>query len=198
MGKIKARNCNKTHKHPTYHYTQVDDAVLKNDFQHIIDQHYGILYKIGRAYTQDQADFEDLYQEMLIQLWQSFSRFQGNAKLSTFIYRVALNTALTHQRKAKRRVDQAGLEEQLYRLPDNSAGETEEMKQQEQRINMLYDSINELKKEDRAIILLHLEGNSYEEMADVLGITVNNIGVRLLRVKKRLQKLLMARGYERV
>lgn len=171
---------------------------MKNEFQHIIDQHYGILYKIGRAYTQDQADFEDLYQEMLIQLWQSFPRFQGNAKLSTFIYRVALNTALTHQRKAKRRVDQASLEDQLYRLPDSSDGDVEAIKQQEQRVNMLYECINELKKEDRAIILLHLEGNAYEEMADVLGITVNNIGVRLLRVKKRLQKLLMAKGYARV
>jgi RNA polymerase sigma-70 factor (ECF subfamily) len=171
---------------------------LQNEFQHIIDQHYGILYKIGRAYTQDQADFEDLYQEMLIQLWQSYPRFQGNSKLSTFIYRVALNTALTHQRKAKRRVDQAGLEEQLYRMPDPSQGETEAYRQREERINLLYESINELKKEDRAVILLHLEGNSYEEMAEILGITVNNIGVRLLRVKQRLQKRLIAKGYERV
>lgn len=171
---------------------------MQDEFQHIIDQHYGILYKIGRAYTQDQADFEDLYQEMLIQLWQSYPRFQGNSKLSTFIYRVALNTALTHQRKAKRRVDQPGLEEQLYRMPDPSQGETEAYRQREERINLLYESINEMKKEDRAVILLHLEGNSYEEMAEILGITVNNIGVRLLRVKQRLQKRLIAKGYERV
>lgn len=171
---------------------------MESGFQHIIDQHYGILYKIGRAYTRDQADFEDLYQEMLIQLWQSFPRFKGASKLSTFIYRVALNTALTHQRKAKREPRAYNLEERAYRLADNSALETETERQREQQVNLLYECINDLKKEDRAIILLHLEGNAYEEMAEIMGITVNNIGVRLLRVKKRLQKLLMAKGYERV
>ena len=171
---------------------------MKREFQHIIDQHYGILYKIGRAYTQDQADFDDLHQEMLIQLWQSYTRFKGNSKLSTFIYRVALNTALTHQRKAKRRVDRPGIEDHFYHLPDNSGSETEATRQREEQIKLLYECINELKKEDRAVILLHLEGNAYEEMADILGITVNNIGVRLLRVKKRLQKSLIAKGYARV
>lgn len=168
---------------------------MKNQFQHIIDQHYGILYKIGRAYTQDQADFEDLYQEMLIQLWQSFPRFQGASKLSTFIYRVALNTALTHQRKARRRGAALPLEEQLYHLPDSSAAESDVERQREQQVNLLYQCINKLKQEDRAVILLHLEGNSYEEMADILGMTVSNIGVRLLRVRQRLQKLLIAKGY---
>lgn len=171
---------------------------MQSDFQHIIDQHYGILYKIGRAYTQDQADFEDLYQEMLIQLWQSFPRFKGNSKLSTFIYRVALNTALTHQRKTKRRPDALNLEDQMYRLPDTSQDDMEVEQRRSAKVELLYESINELKKEDRAIILLHLEGNSYEEMADILGITINNIGVRLLRVKKRLQKRLIAKGYARV
>ncbi|MEL6832538.1 MAG: sigma-70 family RNA polymerase sigma factor [Bacteroidota bacterium] len=171
---------------------------MENDFQHIIDQHYGILYKIGRAYAQDQADFEDLYQEMLIQLWQSFPRFQGNSKLSTFIYRVALNTALTHQRKAKRRPNAVRLEDQAFHLADRAQDDMEADQRRRKQVDLLYDSINELKKEDRAIILLHLEGNSYEEMAEILGITINNIGVRLLRVKKRLQKRLMAKGYARV
>lgn len=171
---------------------------MHSEFQHIIDQHYGILYKIGRSYTKDQADFEDLYQEMLIQLWQSFPRFKGASKLSTFIYRVVLNTALTHQRKNKRQLQEVGLEERAFRLADTSQQESALEQEREQQINLLYDCINELKKDDRAIILLHLEGNSYEEMAEILGITVNNIGVRLLRVKKRLQKLLTAKGYARV
>lgn len=168
---------------------------MNKEFQHIIDQHHGILYKIGRAYAQDSADFEDLYQEMLIQLWQSFPRFQGASKLSTFIYRVVLNTALTHQRKAKRRGQAVPLETALYHLPDAGAAETEVAQQRERQVSMLYQCINELKAEDRAIILLHLEGNAYEDMAEILGVTVNNIGVRLLRVKQRLQKLLIAKGY---
>ncbi|MEM1215692.1 MAG: sigma-70 family RNA polymerase sigma factor, partial [Bacteroidota bacterium] len=90
---------------------------MQREFQDIIDEHYGILYKIGRSYTRDGADFQDLYQEMLIQLWQSFPRFRGAAKLSTFIYRVALNTALTHQRKTKRQREEYNLETHDYRLP---------------------------------------------------------------------------------
>ncbi len=171
---------------------------MKSEFQHIIDQHYAILYKIARVYSQDKADFEDLYQEMLIQLWQSFSRFQKQSKLSTYIYRVVLNTALTHQRKAKRQVQAIPLEDQAFRLPDTSVQFAAKAHEKEKKIDLLYQCINALKKEDRAIILLHLEGKSYEEMAEIMGLSTSNIGVRLLRLKKKLQKLLIARGYERV
>lgn len=171
---------------------------MKSKFQHIIDQHYGILYKIGRAYSHDKADFEDLYQEMLIQLWQSFPRFQQQSKLSTYIYRVVLNTALTHQRKQSRQLKAIPLEEQAFRVTDNSGGLLTAAHEKEKQINLLYQCINELKKEDRAIILLHLEGSSYEDMAEITGLSTSNIGVRLLRLKKRLQKLLIKKGYERV
>jgi len=171
---------------------------LNSTFQHIIDEHYAILYKIARAYTQDEAGFEDLYQEMLIQLWQSYPRFKQQSKLSTYIYRVVLNTALTHQRKQKRQLKAVALEDQAFRLKDNSHGTSTEAHEKEANINLLYQCINELKKDDRAIILLHLDGKSYEEMAEILGLSTSNIGVRLMRVKKRLQKLLLAKGYERV
>lgn len=171
---------------------------MQKDFQHIIDEHYAILYKIARAYAQDEADFEDLYQEMLIQLWQSLTRFKGKSKLSTFIYRIVLNTALTHQRKQKRTLTAVKLEEHAFRLKDNSAEQYNKASAKEKQIELLYSCINELKKEDRAIILLHLEGKSYEETAEIMGLSTSNIGVRLLRLKKRLQQLLIARGYERV
>lgn len=171
---------------------------MNSAFQHIIDTHHAILYKIGRAYTQDKVDFEDLYQEMLIQLWQSYPRFKHQSKLSTYIYRVVLNTALTHQRKQKRQLKSVPLEGQAFRLKDNSAKMAANAFEKEANINLLYQCINELKKDDRAIILLHLEGKSYEEMAEILGLSTSNIGVRLLRLKKRLQKLLLAKGYERV
>lgn len=171
---------------------------MERDFQHIIDEHYGILFKIGRAYTQEEADFEDLYQEMLIQLWKSYSRFRGQAKLSTYIYRVALNTALTHQRKQRKQSQLLSLNEGSRQIVDNSHSELIKVQQKEQQTQLLYSCIYALKKEDRALILLHLEGKSYDEMAEIMGITITNIGVRLLRCKKRLQKLLIANGYARV
>lgn len=171
---------------------------MEQDFQHIIDQNYGILYKIGRAYTRSQVDFQDLYQEMLVQLWQAYPRFRGQSKLSTFIYRVALNTALNYQRKQKRHKTSEIPPEHHRAWIDHSPTEREHQHEQEQRLQLLYVAINQLKKEDRALILLHLDGKSYEEMAEIMGITVNNIGVRLLRCKKRLHKHLVARGYARV
>ncbi len=171
---------------------------MEEQFRHIIDEHNGILYKIGRSYTRDEADFQDLYQEMLIQLWESYPRFQGQSKLSTWIYRVVLNTALTHSKKAKRRPNASPLEGHAYRLADESAKEQSEKYTAEQQVQLLYQCINELKKDQRAIVLLHLEGNSYEEIAEIMGVTVSNVGVRLLRSKKKLQRLLTAKGYGRV
>ncbi|MEZ4983570.1 MAG: sigma-70 family RNA polymerase sigma factor [Saprospiraceae bacterium] len=171
---------------------------MEKEFQQLIDQHYGILYKIGRVYARDQADFEDLFQEMLIQLWHSFPRFKGDSALSTYLYRVVLNTALTHHKKASRRPDYAQLDAYTHLLADESHHQRSENDRRQQQVELLYQCINQLKIDDRAIILLHLEGNTYEEMADILGITITNIGVRLLRVKKRLHKLLTAAGYERI
>lgn len=171
---------------------------METAFRHIIDEHYGILFKIGRAYTRDDADFADLYQEILIQLWESYPRFKGQSKLSTWIYRVALNTALTHTRKEKRRPAGHSIEKEAFRLSDDSQLQSEEQQQKERNIELLYQCINELKKDERAIILLHLDGNSYEETAQIMGISTSNVGVRLLRTKKKLQKRLIAKGYERV
>jgi RNA polymerase sigma-70 factor (ECF subfamily) len=165
---------------------------MERSFQHIIDEYNGILYKIGRSYTREQADFDDLYQEMLIQLWKSFPRFRGEAKLSTWIYRVALNTALTYQKKKRGRDKEVELNPEITLSsdsdPDGSA---------EEKVDLLYACINELKRDQRALILLHLEGESYEEIARIMGITINNVGVRLSRVKTKLHSLLIEKGYGR-
>lgn len=171
---------------------------MKEDFQHIIDKHNAILYKIGRSYTKEAADFQDLYQEMLIQLWQAFPRFKGNSKVSTWMYKVALNTALTYSKKKNKRLDKSPLENAMYKIADNTGDRIAEIAQQSERIELLYACINELKKEERAIILLHLEGNTYEEMAEITGLTNSNLGVKLMRIKKKLHKLLEAKGYARI
>lgn len=166
---------------------------MEKAFKQLIDQNYGILYKIGRSFTRTEADFSDLYQEMLIQLWQSFPRFRQASKGSTWLYRVALNTAITFHKKQQK---------QAFTVHSPAPDEptfTVEQKEQEikkgQQIDLLYTCINKLKKEDRAVILLHLEGKSYETIAEITGITSNYVGVKLLRIKKRLLKLLNQHGY---
>lgn len=163
---------------------------MEVDFQHIIAKNKGILYKIGRAYTNEQADFDDLYQEILIQLWQSYPRFEGKSKLSTWIYRVALNTAMTFVKKEKRRIDRPHMEEEMLQIADFPFENTAIQKEQEHQLNLLYASINQLKKDERAIVLLHLEGKQYDEIATIVGINTSHVGVKLLRAKQKLQKLI--------
>lgn len=165
------------------------------DFKSIADEYYPILYKIGRSFTSNSADFEDLYQEMLIQIYDSLKNFRSESKLSTWIYRVALNTALTFNRSNKKK--------QTETYPDNWGNFEKEDKPEtgaqdrEASIELLYAAINELKKEEKAMILLHLEGKQYDEIADIMGISKTNTGVKLMRIKNRLQTILRRKGYER-
>ena len=170
----------------------------EREFRNIIEKHNGILYKIGRSYTQAQADFEDLYQEILIQLWQSFPSFKGESKLSSWIYRVALNTAIRFQKKdIHRRKDRTMKMEVQENAMENSINEEGDL-QRSQQIKMLYQCINQLPKEDRALILLHLEGHQYKEIAEIIGISISHVGVKLLRIRKQLFKLLNEKGYARI
>ncbi len=171
---------------------------MKKQFKNIIDQHNGILYKIGRSYTTEDADFKDLYQEMLIQLWKSLDKFQGNSKVSTWMYRVALNTALSYKRNQKRKKRADTLDHIGEKIACGGAAGIEAMNQKEQKIELLYKCINLLKKEERAIILLHLDGKKYEEIAEITGLTKNHVGVKIKRIKDRLQRLLKENNYGRI
>lgn len=168
---------------------------MNSDFKHIVDEYNGILYKIARSYTEEEADFKDMYQEMLIQLWQSFNRFKGESKISTWIYRVALNTALTFQKKQKRKLVTNPIDKTSFKIASESGVGELPILQKEAKIELLYKCINLLKKDDRAIILLHLEENKYDEIAEIIGITTSHVGVKLLRIKKQLFQLLNEHGY---
>ncbi len=168
------------------------------DFKSIINQYHPLLYKIGRSYTDEVADFEDLYQEMLIQIWQSLKNFRQQSKLSTWIYKVALNTALTYRKKQRKKLPQVSLGSAELGELNHASPEEEPTGEHEAEVNLLYESIKALKKDDRALVLLHLEGKQYNEIAEIMGITTSNVGVKLLRIKKKLFELLKARGYARV
>jgi RNA polymerase sigma-70 factor (ECF subfamily) len=166
------------------------------DFRGIIREYHPIFYKISRSYTDQEADFEDLYQEMLVQVWRSLPRFAGQSKLSTWLYRVALNTAMDFQKKRKRRMKRIEAREELPQAVHEDHGGLQI--EQQEHLSLLYHCIRKLKEEDRSLILLHLEEKSYEEISEIMGLTKSNVGVKLMRLKRKLQQLLTEHGYERI
>jgi RNA polymerase sigma-70 factor, ECF subfamily len=149
-------------------------------FERILEDNKRRLAAIARSYACPD-DFEDLYQEILLQIWKSLDGFQGRAALDTWVYRVALNTALTYRRKAierTRHMDSPG------DLPEpkvmNSRGQTGPRSE----LQILDEFIRALNKVDRAIFLLYLEDFSYRQMSEITGFTENHIGVRINRIKQ--------------
>ena len=159
---------------------------MQPDFQVFLDQNHRVIAKVCRVYTDSRDDFNDYYQECIVQLWRSFDTFRGDAKVSTWVYRVCLNVCLTQLRKKSKNVFTAREE-----IPDVYE---EKDVEKEERLEVLYKAIKLLKESDRAIILLYLEEKSYKEMAEILGITVTNVGAKVNRVKNQLKKLINGRA----
>lgn len=153
----------------------------KTAFVAIIKENEGILYKITRVYTDTIEDQKDLYQEIVYQLWKSFDSFKGNSKISTWMYRIALNTAIAYLNKSKKRVRQVRLDFELVNPIDEKDSTTEE------RLKILYEMIKQLNVIEKGLILLFLEGKSYEEIANITGFSTSNVGTRLSRIKKKLK-----------
>lgn len=167
------------------------EAVFKGWLQ----EHTGLVYKVARAFAPIEADLQDLIQEILLQMWCSLPRFEGKAKASTWIYRVALNTALAWRRKeTKHHATQTPLID-IEALPGSEAESAQRLDREEQ-VSRLYDAIHQLPKVDAALVLLYLEDLSYREMAEVLGLSESNVGVRLNRARKALAELMKEVTYE--
>ena len=128
-----------------------------------------------------QADREDLFQEITLQAWKAYGSFRGDAKFSTWLYRVALNTAITFFRKEKRKPD-------IYST-DVVPDQTEEtIDPVEEQVKAMYTAIGNLSSVDKAIVMLYLEDYSYIEIGDMMGITANNVAVKMNRIKARLKE----------
>jgi len=158
------------------------DNQKRSEFTREIEANQKILKKICHLYGVDEDDRQDLFQEMVGQLWKSYPTFSGKSKFSTWLYRVALNTALYHLRKTRKQKlseDEMG---DIYHYFERNDSMTEDLK-------MLYQSINQLNKIDRAMVLLYLEQRSYLEMAEILGISKSNVSVKLVRAKEKLIKI---------
>jgi RNA polymerase sigma-70 factor (ECF subfamily) len=152
-------------------------------FRDVVERHGRSLRRIARSYAgSGGADHEDLYQEMLCQLWRSLPSFRGDSGLGTWVYRVALNTALSHRRQVQRHARfQAGL------LPD-TAPHPASVGDPKEEAAILADFLESLGEVDRSLLILYLEGMSYQEMADVTGQTEGTVGVRLHRLKQAFKR----------
>jgi RNA polymerase sigma factor (sigma-70 family) len=148
-------------------------------FIDIIKENEGLIYKIAKTYSDSKQDEQDLYQEIVYQLWKSFTSFRNESKLSTWMYRIGLNTSIGWLNKEKKNRLLA-IPKEAFNKPEESDGIKEE------RTKMLYDQIKKLNTIDKGVILLYLEGNNYEEIASITGFTATNVGTRLGRIKQKL------------
>lgn len=162
----------------------------KDFYTQFILPYAGIIIKICRAYTDNEEDFQDYYQEVCLQLWKSRKNFKGDSKWSTWVYRISLNVSLSLLRKDKK-VNKKSVELQNFDADLNQ----DSIPLNDESLKLLYLAIKELPELDRAIILLYLEENSYQEIAEIMGLSPNNIGVKITRIKKKLKTLLDGKIY---
>ena|SRR6478735_1538271 len=151
-----------------------------NDFLSLINQHQNIIHKVCNLYMHDGTDKEDLFQEITLQALNAYKSFRGDAKFSTWLYRVALNTAISFYRKEKRKP----VFESAYEFPD----QPEETSEIEEQMQAMYQAIGSLSKIDKALVMLYLEDYSYDEISNMLGITANNVAVKMNRIKTKLKE----------
>ena len=154
---------------------------LELDFAQIVKEHRSTIYTVCYMFSKDEDEVADLFQDILIKLWDGFSKFRGESNINTWIYRVSLNTCISAQRKKKRKGEILPLTMDINLFDDGD----EDIKQ----IRMLQKRISALGPFDRAIVLLWLENLSYEEIASIVGISVKNVSVRLFRIKEQLKKM---------
>lgn len=151
-------------------------------FLTLMAEHQGIIHKICRLYRDRREDREDLFQEITFQLWKSFPSFKGNSLISTWLYRIALNTAIASYRKEKPTIDYV---ETLPELAEESQNEELILRQER-----LLTAMKQLSESEKAIIALYLDDLSYLQIAEILGISENNVGVKINRIKTKIQQLL--------
>lgn len=153
-------------------------------FLDILRQHERMLHKICHVYASDLSAKQDLFQEIILQLWKSFNGFRNESKISTYMYRIALNTALTQHRRGKSRVPLSFIGFEFKDMIDKN-----DSSDQQENIDLLYTSISNLNEVEKAIVMLYLDDKSYEEMEDVLGIRQATLRVKMNRIKEKLRQI---------
>ncbi|ELR69250.1 RNA polymerase ECF-type sigma factor [Fulvivirga imtechensis AK7] len=154
----------------------------EKEFLDLIAKHQKIIHKVCHLYTDNQDDHEDLFQEILLQLWQGYPRFKGDAKVTTWMYRVSLYTAISSIKKKHKRKEEAIYIQEQEQIEKTDPYEFENLRA----------AIDTLSETDKALVMLYLEEKSYKETADIMGMTESNVGVKLNRIKKKLKEILIA------
>ncbi|WDF56273.1 RNA polymerase sigma factor [Mucilaginibacter sp. KACC 22063] len=160
-------------------------------FLQLINKHKGMLFKVCRIYQDDEADREDLMQEMVLQLWKAFDSFQGKSKITSWMYKVALNTAIVFYKQQKRRPDTSPMPEQIDDVEDDLYDNDKEV-----QMKLFYAALKQLGKIDKALIFLYMEDQPYQEIAHNLGISEGNARVRLNRAKIKIKEIINNMNHE--
>ena len=158
---------------------------LETKFLSDFEQNQNIAHKICRLYTTNQDAHKDLFQEITIQLWKNYSKFRGDSKFSTWMYRVALNTAISLYRKSTRKVKTQDISEVEFKISSTNYDDTEE-----RQLSALYKAVHKLNDIDKALIFLYLEDKPYKEISETLGISSVNARVKMNRAKEKLKNIL--------
>jgi RNA polymerase sigma-70 factor, ECF subfamily len=169
------------------------DQDLESLFKSWLQEHRGLIFKVAGAFARTEPDRQDLTQEILLQIWRSTPRFEPRAKVSTWIYRVALNTALAWRRKENRHAAQVpllGIENVPADPPDGSLATDHEV------VGVLYGAIRKLPKVDACLVMMYLDDLTYREMAEIAGISEDNVGVKLNRARRALTELMKGMTHE--
>ena len=151
------------------------------NFRHILQEHKSTIYSVCYMFSHEQDEVEDLFQETLINLWNGLDKFEGRSSTGTWVWRIALNTCITSDRKKKKRVDTIPLTFDSDFLDENNV--------ESRQVKLLHKRISRLQPFDRAIVLLWLENMSYDDIAAVVGITAKAVGVRLVRIREQLKNM---------
>jgi RNA polymerase sigma factor (sigma-70 family) len=161
-------------------------AETETSFLANLNQNIGIVHQVCHTYfRRDAVEREDVFQDIMYQLWKSYPRFKGESKFSTWMYRVALNTAITHIRRSSRAPQKAELTQ-----PTDDGADIDERMSRKEESHLLHEAIAKLTDIDKALILLHLEDRNYDEIAFITGLTKTNVSVRLVRIKRMLKDYL--------
>ena len=158
---------------------------LEHKFISEFEENQNIIHKVCSIYTNNQDAHNDLFQEITIQLWKAYPKFRGEAKFTTWMYRIGLNTAITLYRKSKRSIKTQDFDNILYKIESKEYDDTEE-----QQLKLMYKAIRQLSDIDKALVFLYLEDKNYKEISQTIGISEVNARVKMNRIKTRLKKIL--------
>jgi RNA polymerase sigma-70 factor (ECF subfamily) len=150
-------------------------------FVSVIRENEKIIYKVCSFYTSNNDDLKDLFQEIVLQAWKAYPKFKNGCKVSTWLYKIALNTSISQYRKEKNKPTHQTIGNLNFDLPDDFGLENEE------NMKLLYEMVSQLNDFEKALILLYLEDKKYDEIADITGLSVTNVATKLSRVKEKLK-----------